>query len=53
MFIGIIFLTFNIKQLVLSGDLWGVFCRAPSLAVKGPHMLVAGVLQDKAFGGVI
>lgn len=53
MFIQYIFLTFKIKQLVLSGDLWCSFCGAASLAVKGPHVIRAGALKDKAFGGVV
>lgn len=48
-----IFLTFKIKQLVLSGDLWSCFCGALSLAVKGSHVFMAGVLQDKTFGRVV
>lgn len=53
MFIRYIFLTFKIKQLVLSGDLWCGFCSAVSLTVKGPHVNRAGALKDKAFGGVV
>lgn len=46
-------LTFNVEELVLSGDLRGAFGGAVCLAVERPCMLWAGVLQGEAFSGAV